>query len=265
MNRWGNAQARGFGLIELLIALALGLVLVLGVVQVFVGSKQTFVLQRTAAGFNEDARYLASRLSRELRMVGMFGCLDLNRLPAGIRNALPAELAAPVGYTTTAGVSILSLISAVPNHERFTVPVTRRPANYRARWLIATNCRDTHDLRISDGAPIAVRPGDVVIPLRQLEYRFRRHGIQLRSNGAGHFQSLIDNVAQLEVSFGLAATATGREVSGSYVSALAAGDGPRIRSVKLRWQLSDTPSAPSAGKVRVHEFQQAVALRNRIN
>lgn len=256
---------RGFGLIELLIALALGLILVLGVVQVFVASKQTFVLQRTAANFNEDARYLVSRLSRELRMVGMFGCLDLDRLPASISSALPGALSSPISYTSGSGVSILTLVSAVPNHDRFTAPTSRSPGDYSAKWLIATNCRDTHDMRVSAGAPITVNPGDVVIPLRQLEYRFRANGIQLRSNAAGNFQRLIDNVAQMDVSFGLAASASDREVSGSYVSALAPGDGPRVRSVKLRWQLSDNPSDPTAGDVRPHEFRQVVALRNRID
>jgi len=256
---------RGFGLIELLIALALGLILVLGVVQVFVASKQTFMLQRTAASFNEDARYLVGRLSRELRMVGMFGCLDLGRLPASVSGALPADLSSPIRYSSSAGADILTLITAVPNHEQFAVQSSRSPGDYRAKWLIATNCRDTHDMRISAGGPITVQPGDVVIPLRQLEYRFRRNGIQLRSNGAGNFQSLIDNVAELEVSFGLAATASERQVSGHYVSVLPASDGPRVRSVKLRWQLSDNPSVPSAGDVRAHDFRQVVALRNRID
>lgn len=265
MSRVLRSAQRAFGLVELLIALTLGLVLVLGVVQVFVASKQTFVVQRTAAGLNEDARYVISRLSRELRMVNMFGCVDLNRLPASIRGSLPVAFDNSIAYTTSAGTGILKLISAVPNHDSFIAQQSRSPGDYGAKWLIATNCRDTDDLRISAGGPIVVRPGDIVIPLRQLEYRFSRNAIQLRSNDAGNFQTLIDNVADLEVRFGLAASTADAEVSGSYVSAVAVADAARIRSVNLQWLLSDNPSAPDSGSVKAQEFRQVVAIRNRID
>jgi len=66
---------RGFGLIEMLIALALGLIIVLGVVQTFLAAKNTYVSQNTAAAMQEDARFVLSKMIQELRMVGMFGCL----------------------------------------------------------------------------------------------------------------------------------------------------------------------------------------------
>ncbi|PTU00307.1 pilus assembly protein PilW, partial [Pseudomonas sp. HMWF031] len=44
-----KGSSRGFGLIELLIALALSLVVVLGVVQVFIAAKNTYVSQDAAA------------------------------------------------------------------------------------------------------------------------------------------------------------------------------------------------------------------------
>lgn len=255
----------GFGLIELLIALTLGLVLVLGIVQVFVASKQTFVLQRAAANLHEDARYIVSRLSRELRMVNMFGCLDLARLPANIRSDIPAAFSDPITYTANASVSTLKLITAVPNHEQFTASESRSPGDYGAKWLVATNCRDTGDLRISAADAIAVRPGDMVIPLRQMEYRFSKNAIQVRSNGKGSFQTLVDGVAEFTVSFGLAATAADRQVSGAYASALVAADAGRVRSVNLQWQLSDKPSAPATGQVQAQSVKQVVAIRNRID
>jgi type IV pilus assembly protein PilW len=256
---------RGFGLIELLVALTLGLVLVLGVVQVFVASKQTFVMQRTAAGLSEDARYVTSRLSRELRMVGMFGCVDLDRLPAGISNSIPPAFNSPISYSSNAGNSILKLVTAVPNHENFAVAQMRTPGDYGANWLIATNCKDTGDLRLSDGGPLVVRPGDIVIPLRQMEYRFSNNAIQVRSNGAGNFQTLVDNIADLNVSFGLAATAADTRISGGYVVAAPGIDARRIRSVNLQWQFSDNPAAPASGSVQAREVKQVVALRNAID
>jgi type IV pilus assembly protein PilW len=60
---------------QMLIALALGLIIVLGVVQTFLAAKNTYVSQNTAAAMQEDARFVLSKMIQELRMVGMFGCL----------------------------------------------------------------------------------------------------------------------------------------------------------------------------------------------
>ena len=70
-------QNRGFGLIELLVALALGLIVVLGVVQIFIAAKNTYVSQNSAAAMQEDARFVLSKMIQEIRMIGMFGCLGV--------------------------------------------------------------------------------------------------------------------------------------------------------------------------------------------
>lgn len=259
-----RSRQPGFGLVELLIALTLGLLLVLGVVQVFLASKQTFMVQRSAAILQEDARYLLGRLGQELRMLNMYGCLDLARLPASIRASVPAALETPISYATTSGMPTLTLITAVPTSESFTTSTTRRPGDYGARWLIVSNCRDTQDLRISDAADLLVRPGDLVIPLRQVDYRLNAHALQIRNNGVGNYQTLLEGVAGWSVSFGLAATPAQRQVSGAYVDELAANQTERLRSVKLELQLSDRPANPGQGRVLAQHFKQVVALRNRI-
>ncbi|EJM48053.1 prepilin-type N-terminal cleavage/methylation domain-containing protein, partial [Pseudomonas sp. GM33] len=68
--------SKGFGLVELLIALALSLIVVLGVVQVFIAAKNTYLSQNAAANMQEDARFVLSKMIKEIRMVGMFGCLE---------------------------------------------------------------------------------------------------------------------------------------------------------------------------------------------
>lgn len=261
----GRQRYSGFGLIELLIALTLGLILVLGVVQVFLASKQTLVVQRAAAILQEDARYLLGRISQELRMVNMYGCLDLTRLPESIRSRIPASFNTPLIYSTASTSSVLTLVTAIPNSEIFTANTTRSARDYGARWLIVTNCRDTEDLRIATADDLQVRPGDWVIPLRQVEYRVKDHVLQVRNNGACHFQTLIEGVVDLSLSFGLAATAQERQVSGGYIDEFAASQAERIRSVKLALQLSDNPQSPEAGQVRTQHFMQVVAIRNRID
>jgi type IV pilus assembly protein PilW len=75
----GNAGSprvqSGLSLIELMIALALGLVLTLGVVQIFLGSSQTYRLSDSLGKVQENIRFTMSTLQYEARMAGHFGCL----------------------------------------------------------------------------------------------------------------------------------------------------------------------------------------------
>ena len=70
----------GFGLIELMVALALGMLVVLGMTQIFSSSREAYLSQRSSARLQEDARYVLIKLAREIRMAGMFGCLSVDRI-----------------------------------------------------------------------------------------------------------------------------------------------------------------------------------------
>ncbi|TVP89739.1 MAG: prepilin-type N-terminal cleavage/methylation domain-containing protein [Pseudomonadaceae bacterium] len=254
-----QSAERGFGLVELMIALTLGLVLVLGVVQVFVASNRTFNVQQHASALQEDARFVLSRLSSELRMVNMYGCLNLSRLPQSIQDDLPGAFDNPIGY---AG-GVLTVITADPNNQVFVSNTTASVSHYGAQWLIATNCRD--QLRIASSGDVNVQAGDILIPLRQLEYRVQDNALQVRTNGVGNFETLITGVADLDVSFGLASTPGERVVDGNYVSSVASSDFNRIRSVRLVLQLSDSPANTSNAQVKTQEYSLVAALRNRMN
>ncbi|WP_193075868.1 PilW family protein [Pseudomonas sp. FME51] len=251
---------QGFGLIELMIAMTLGLILVLGVSQIFIAGKQSFVVQQHTAALQENARFILSRISRDLRQAGMFGCLNVARLPATTRNQLPVEFAVPISFAN----DVLKVITAVPVHDGITTTGTRQAADYGARWLLATNCLD--ELRIAAGSnSLQVEPGDFVIPIRQVEYRLDRHRVQTRLNGNGNFEVLIDDVAGFDMQFGLAATPEQRAVDGAYVTNVAAADNERIRSVRVALSLSDNPANTADGKVRVQQYTLVTALRNRLD
>lgn len=68
-----NSQ-RGFSIIELMIAMVLGLVLMAGVLQVFITSKQTFNLNEEMNWIQENARYSVGYLAEDIRMAGYYGC-----------------------------------------------------------------------------------------------------------------------------------------------------------------------------------------------
>lgn len=67
-------KSRGFSLVELMVAMVLGLILLAGVVNVFVGNLQTFSTNSGVARLQENARFALSELARDIRMAGYRGC-----------------------------------------------------------------------------------------------------------------------------------------------------------------------------------------------
>ena len=65
----------GFSLIELMIAMVLGLLLTLGVTQVYLSSSDTYRLTNGLARIQENARFAADMLGRDIREAGGNGCL----------------------------------------------------------------------------------------------------------------------------------------------------------------------------------------------
>ncbi|WP_431194188.1 PilW family protein, partial [Pseudomonas viridiflava] len=72
--------SRGFGLVEIMVALVPGLVVSLGIVQIFTASRVTYQSQNASARMQEDARFVLSKMIQEIRMTGMYGCLSLSNV-----------------------------------------------------------------------------------------------------------------------------------------------------------------------------------------
>lgn len=67
---------RGLSLIEILIALAIGSLLILGLVQVFSASRTAYQLSEGMARSQENARFAMEYLQRDIRMAGHYGCVN---------------------------------------------------------------------------------------------------------------------------------------------------------------------------------------------
>jgi type IV pilus assembly protein PilW len=63
-------RQRGFTLIELMIAMVLGLVVMSGVVTLFAQSQRSFKVDRNVAGMQSEARFALEEIARDLRMAG---------------------------------------------------------------------------------------------------------------------------------------------------------------------------------------------------
>ena len=77
---------RGFSLVEMMIAMVIGLILIAGVIQIFISSKQSYRVQDSMGRLQENARFAMDFLSREVRMAGFTGCFKGN--PTTMENIL---------------------------------------------------------------------------------------------------------------------------------------------------------------------------------
>lgn len=64
----------GLSLIELMVALVIGLILTAGIIQLFVGSKQTYRFQEALSRLQENGRFATETLNYDVRMAGNMGC-----------------------------------------------------------------------------------------------------------------------------------------------------------------------------------------------
>ena len=74
MQRQTRSSMQGFSLIELMLALALGVVITSGIVQLFVGNNLTYTTLQGQSRLQEGARYALDFISESARAGGYFGC-----------------------------------------------------------------------------------------------------------------------------------------------------------------------------------------------
>jgi type IV pilus assembly protein PilW len=230
--------SKGFGLIELLIALALSLIVVLGVVQVFIASKNTYVSQNAAATMQEDARFVLSKMIQEIRMVGMFGCLG-TITDSSLKKDFTASQMSPIRWDNSSRK--LTLITADVGSN-----------GGKPSWTVISDCRNSATAHSEASTP---PPGQLAFPIRRVIYRFNNNQLSMGS-GEGAQQVLVNNVSAFDVSFGLASSAT--DIGASSYSSNPT-DPARIRSVRLTLTLYDPNH-----RVRDQTFNVVAALRNRL-
>ena len=233
--RW---SVRGFSLVELLLALAMGLVVVLGVTQVLISSRATHASQQAAMLLQDDARFSLGKMTQDIRQAGMFGCLAT----ASIDNAPPA-FDQPVSWKAEAGAKSLLLVTTDVGLE-----------SGKPDWTVLSDCTGTAQAYV--GSAPAPAPGQIRFALRQITYTFEAGQLRVSTPAAPAKAVLVDNVQAFDISFGVAAKPSSTEVARYDASP---ADLALIRSVRILMTLQDP-----AGRVKDQTYSVVAALRNRL-
>lgn len=174
----------GFGLLEALLALAIGLMLLGAASQVFVSAYQAWQVQSVAARLQDDARLALQRMAQDIRMAGMFGCLRQDAID--FQSQAAAEAFAQPLQITQAADGRLETLGLVGEQ----LPGSGRQPD----WVLLTDCQSwaqvSHRRPPDSGAAL-------VIPIQRVTYQL--HGDTLRLGRAGQAQALIDRVRDLRV------------------------------------------------------------------
>ena len=93
----------GFGLVEIMIAMLIGLFLLGGIIQMFISSKQTYKMQDAVGRLQENQRFAMDFLVHDLRGIGGWGCF---RDQSYVQNLL--NTAAPTNSVYAAATSSIT-------------------------------------------------------------------------------------------------------------------------------------------------------------
>jgi len=225
--------SRGFGLIEIMVALTLGLVITLGLIQLFISAKNSYVSQSASAAMQEDARFVLSKMIQEIRMVGMFGCLATMENASDVGSFLPSRDAA-ISWNNTR--QTLTLIAA-------DVSVSGGSPD----WIVLSDCESSATAYAGKTAPNPAI-GQMTFPISKVVYTYNRRNSEITG--------LIKNVSAFTVLFGVASSAADLAISHYTANP---SDSALIRSVRLSMTLTDPTDS-----VKAQTFSAVAALRNRL-
>src|SRR2546429_102023 len=103
-------RAAGLTLVELLVAMTIGLVLIIGATQVYVDSSKAYGVNETTARLQENARYALSVLEPDIRMSGYWGLTNVSDGITGIAQPTDAQSALGAPAASTCGVNFPLLL-----------------------------------------------------------------------------------------------------------------------------------------------------------
>lgn len=210
----------GFSLMELMIAITLGLVVLLAVGSIYVGSQQTYRVQEDNARIQEAGRYALEVLGRSIRQAGANAEMNFNKTAAALQCNVPGVCDAIGGAD---GVIVAGVASPDTLIVQFYAGMEE--LNSGSGLWIARDCT---------GGQAAL--GTVVTNT------FSINGTNLRCTGSvgGVPQPLVDNVVDFQVVYGIDNDLSGNpgyQSADLYVAAPTAAQWPSVVTARVCVQI----------------------------
>ena len=151
-------RAAGVTLVELLVAMTIGLVLIIGATQVYVDSHTAYAVNDTTARLQENARYALSVLEPDVRMSGNWGLTNFSDGIGGKALPTDAQLALGAPAASTCGVNFPLLLG---------LPVQGTNDSYAATCAANSAAMPNGDtITVRRASAITVPPATASGPLR---------------------------------------------------------------------------------------------------
>lgn len=282
-----NGQ-RGLTLVELMIGMALGLIVLVGIGYIYMGSRQGYKVQDNMARIQENGRYAMEIFGQDIRMAGFMGCANLNLVTPNIIANNPPNFSAanalkgfdngsgwtnPSTITRVAGTDVITIQSASPSGVTVTekmnvvnanIQILGNPTCFAANdALFVSDCSGADIFRAttvsSCGNPSCpCSTGNITIAhansantsnnlsktygtdAEVLSFKSTTYFIGsnpagnpalYRINTSGSAEELVDNVADMQLTFGEDTDGTG--TVDQYVAAGSVTDWAKVLSVRV--------------------------------
>ncbi len=190
---------KGLSLIELMIALAIGSLLILGITQIFIDNKRNYIFQRNQVNLQENARYAELLLNEYLARAGYRRAPDDN-----------PEFAFPAIASTADCLAFTPGSSITPTTDKKGVCIRYQP-------LVSgePDCLGAATGAFTDTIPFS-SPGNGVLVTLAIKYTegatLERGSLICKNLGTGDSGELLSNVADFRLEFGVGRDITSRRL-----------------------------------------------------
>jgi len=154
---------RGFSLVELMVAMAIGIFLMFGAVTVFTNSKRTYNENEVSSRLQENLRFASEILTHDVRMSGYYGCANTD-IPSTAANPTKLHSAIPAGLITDANHIIDPSGGGIEGWEGSAATAEWLPSGVDiSAWIAAPVASNAAMSATNFGAPISTGSPDAII------------------------------------------------------------------------------------------------------